>query len=78
MSHIEVGSHVKIKRLDCFLASFQKRLKDRVGIVDSIQVFGPPGYRYETIYYWVVWQKRGNRGKEFRERHYLSDLEIAA
>lgn len=75
MSEIKVGSHVRIKNPNNFLVSYQHKIKDRVGIVDSIQVFEVA--RYTTVYYWVIWQKRGNRGKEFRERHSLNDLEIA-
>lgn len=75
MSNFVVGDKVRIKNLDFFLAAHQKKLKDRVGIVDSIQVFEMS--RYTSVYYWVTWQKRGNRGKEFRERYRLSDLELA-
>lgn len=74
MSEITVGSRVRIKDPSIFLVAYQNKIKDRVGIVDKIQVFEMA--RYTSVYYWVVWQKRGNRGKEFRERHCLTDLEV--
>lgn len=74
MSEIKVGSRVRIKDPSVFLVAYQKKIKDRVGIVDKIQTMEMA--RYTSVSYWVIWQKRGNRGKEFRERHHLSDLEV--
>ena len=74
MNNLVVGDKVRIKDINAYLISYQKKLKDRIGIIDKIQVFEMS--RYTSVYYWVTWQKRGNRGKEFRERHRLDDLEI--
>jgi len=75
MSEIKVGSCVRLKDPNGYLVEYQKKTKDRVAIVDSIQVFEHA--RYTSVYYWITWQKRGNRGKEFKVRHRLYDLEIA-
>lgn len=75
MSDIKVGSRVRLKDPDGFLVEYQKKTKDRVAIVESIQDLSH--YGWKETYYWIVWQKRGNRGKEFRHRHQLKDLEVA-
>lgn len=74
MSEIKVGSRVRLKDPQGYLVEYQKKVKDRIAIVDSIQIF--EARRYTEVHYWITWQKRGNRGKEFRHRHRLDDLEM--
>jgi hypothetical protein len=65
------GDVVRVKPdcLEGYWSDFAKRVKDRDAIVDCQ---GSDCYRQNN--YWVVFQKRSGRGKEFRESLRADDL----
>ena len=75
MDEIKEGSRVMFRedQLDCMKVEFAKRVERREGVVEAVFGFGGAG----GPTYRVKWLKRGNRGKEFTERHQLRDLRLA-
>jgi hypothetical protein len=65
------GDLVRIKpdRIDGLTVSFAKRVKDRDAIIEQAR-----SRHLRSGCYWVVFQKRGGRGKEFRETMRADDL----
>lgn len=65
MKEFKVGDKIRIipTEIDSFLVAYQKRVKDRVAIVADVWCY--LGRKEKN--YSVVWQKRGNRGKEQKE-----------
>lgn len=65
---IKIGDTVKVKNPQDYQSHFSKKISNRHGVVLSIF-----GERLKRVR--VRFSKRGNRGKEFEEIIYLSDLE---
>ncbi|WP_425953052.1 hypothetical protein [Ralstonia pseudosolanacearum] len=60
---------VKPNRLSSYLKAFADRVRDRQAVVDKESSTRPGAF-------WVVFQKRAGRGKEFRELLVGDDLEL--
>jgi hypothetical protein len=78
MTDIVQGSRVVFRedQLKYFQTAFAARLTNREGIVES--VYTPIGMsRNPPTRVRVRWLKRGNRGKEFIETHYVNDIRLA-
>ena len=67
------GDVVRVRpdRIDGLTVAFANRVRDRDAVIDCQR----KAY-FRSDYYWVVFQKRNGRGKEFRESLRADDLHL--
>lgn len=74
MPDLKPGDIVRVKNPDAFISTFAKKIANRDAIVNWV---GPDQYGQFKGAASITFQKRNGRGKEFRERMDISDLELA-
>lgn len=74
----EVGQRVVCIRPEVFAGTIGKYLTDRIGIVEAVTPVVRPDIMYAKALnkVWVIWQKRGTRGKERRMQMVPRDIEV--
>lgn len=70
---LQVGDIVRVKNPDDFISTFARKITDRDAVVIWV---GPDSLGMNKGIAGVIFQKRNGRGKEFRERMSIRELQV--